>query len=102
MKTKLFSIYDSKAKSYLTPFHQLNEALAIRAVTECVNDPTHPLSKNLGDYTLFELGEFDDQTGSHTDLSSIVNHGCLITFREPNQLIENPSEEEIDELGSLD
>jgi len=58
-KLKIFSIYDSKAVAHITPFYLANEALAIRAVTQAVNDEKHQFHNQPEDYTLFLLGEFD-------------------------------------------
>lgn len=60
MKQSMFSIYDSKADAYLPPFFLHNEFMALRVFTDCANDQTHQFGKHPEDYTLFELGSFED------------------------------------------
>lgn len=59
---EIFSIYDSKSEAYLQPFFIQNKATAVRAISNCVNDPDHAFSKHPSDYHLFHLGSFDDDT----------------------------------------
>jgi len=63
MLLKMFSIYDSKAKAYFPPFLLVNQAMAIRVLGDCVNDVTHAFYRNPSDYSLFEIGVFDDSKG---------------------------------------
>lgn len=64
MIQKIFSIYDIKAGAYLNPFFMSSKGLAIRAFTDLVNDQTTQFNKHSEDYTLFEIGEFDDQSAT--------------------------------------
>jgi len=60
MKQNIFTIFDSKANAYLTPFFLHNEQMAIRVFRDCVNEPTHQFGKHPEDYTLFKIGSWDD------------------------------------------
>ncbi len=62
MKTGIFAIYDSKAEAYLQPFFSQNKATAIRQFTQATQDGGTPFNKNPGDYTLFAIGTWDEQT----------------------------------------
>ena len=62
MKTELYAIYDSKAEIYNKPFHQPNQAVAMRTATDLANDPNSEIAKNPQDYTMFYLGNYDDTT----------------------------------------
>lgn len=64
MKLKIFSVYDSKAQAFLPPFFLPNEEMAKRTFADCVNSPSHQFGINPADYTLFALGEFDDNAGT--------------------------------------
>lgn len=64
MKTEVFCVYDSKAKTYSQPFHAHNEAVAVRIFTEAVNDPATQLNRHSEDFVLFKTARFDDETGS--------------------------------------
>lgn len=63
MRQCVFSIFDDKAKAFLTPFYMPLKPMAVRTFTNCVNDPTHAFCSNPEDYTLFYLGTFDNESG---------------------------------------
>lgn len=63
MIRKVFSVYDTKAGAYMTPFFYPSEAMAIRAFTQAVLSPEHDIHAFPQDYTLFAIGEFDDEKG---------------------------------------
>lgn len=67
MKTLLFAVYDSKSKAYMHPHHALTKGEAIRSLDQAVNDPSKKsmIAQYPGDFTLFALGEFDDQKGDY-------------------------------------
>jgi len=91
MVLKVYSVFDSKAEAYNSPFLAITRGAAIRAVTDSVNDPKSVYHRWPADFTLFEIGEFDDSSGRTTMNPSNINCGCLIEFVEsqstmPNQL----------------
>jgi len=61
---QIFSVYDSKAAAYTQPFYAVNSRVAVRMFTELANDPKHTFGMHPEDFTLFELGSFDDATGT--------------------------------------
>ena len=63
MKLLVFSVFDSKAEVYGTPIFFATKGLAIRAFSDQVNRPDSPLNAHSGDFTLFEIGEFSQDTG---------------------------------------
>lgn len=62
MKTEIYTIFDTKAKIYNKPFHQVNEAVALRTATDLANDSNSEIAKSPEDYILFYLGNYDDQS----------------------------------------
>lgn len=67
MKMKMFSFFDSKAAFFSNPFYEQREGAAIRMFADAVNDSSNPnnlLNKHPEDYSLFLLGEFDNDTGA--------------------------------------
>ncbi len=70
MLHKVFSIYDSAAECYLPPFVLPTNGMAMRVFTDCCNSEKHQFGVNPGDYTLFELGVFDDGNASFQALPS--------------------------------
>lgn len=74
------SVFDSKADAYLEPFFSVNTATALRAFESAVQKEGHNFNTWAEDYTLFELAEFDEQTGKitpHATPKSIVQAHSL-------------------------
>jgi hypothetical protein len=67
MNIQLFSIHDVKAGAYLPPFTLPTTQMAKRTFADTVNDRNHSFSKHPEDYTLFHIGEFDDESGMITN-----------------------------------
>jgi len=82
MITKIFSIYDTKAKAYNTPFYMLQEGQALRGFMDLVNDPQTSISKHPSDYILFMIGTFDDQTSITENTVPPVQLGVGSAFKE--------------------
>lgn len=80
MKYKVFSIYDSKAEAYLQPIFMANKGVAIRAIVETLKNDDHQFSKTPEDFTLFELGEYDDSTGM------MEPHATPLSIAKANEL----------------
>ncbi|AXL14794.1 nonstructural protein [Microviridae sp.] len=47
---------------YNTPFPYQNDALAMRAARDLANDPNSQCCRSPGDFTLFHIGTYDDNT----------------------------------------
>lgn len=61
---KLFSVYDSKAAAFNMPFSSANRSTAVRDFTRAANDPSTSMYEFPEDYTLYEVGEFDEDLGT--------------------------------------
>jgi len=75
MRHRSFSVFDQKALAYLPPFFMPEVGMATRAFTDMVNDTAHMFGKHPEDFTLFELGMFDD------------NKGMLEPFKSPEMVV---------------
>lgn len=91
----VFSIYDEKADAFLPPFILPNVNMAKRVFADCVNSDTHQFGLNPSDYTLFELGHFDDANGQFTLQRSKQSHGNGVEFRS----LDRPRSPEIGPNG---
>lgn len=80
MTLQVFAIRDTKAEAYLKPFFTPTKGLALRAFVEVANDPKQDISRYAGDYHLFRIAEYDDQTGVITPLEVKENLGCALDF----------------------
>lgn len=82
MIQKIFSIFDSKAEAFITPFFSQSTGTAIREFSAAANDMEHQFFKYGGDYSLFELGSFDQGSAVFDILKAPINLGLAISFVE--------------------
>ncbi len=75
MKQSIFAIYDSKADAYLPPFIATTVEVAKRMFGQAANDNTQDFNRWADDYTLFELGAWDDNKGEITMHRAHISHG---------------------------
>ncbi|AXL14819.1 nonstructural protein [Microviridae sp.] len=75
MKLTIFSIYDEKAQAFITPFALPQAGMAMRTFADCCNNPEHAFGKHPHDYTLFQIGEFDDETAAITPTKKPLGNG---------------------------
>lgn len=75
MQIKMFSIFDSKAEEFDNPFYARNEATAKRSFRRAVNQEGSAFGEQPGDYTLFEIGVFETDTGLIEPHATLINHG---------------------------
>lgn len=82
MILKLFSVFDSKVEAYMQPFFMASRGAAIRAFIDTASDSNSMICKHPGDYTLFELGSFDDSCAKFDLYSSNVNLGNALDIKD--------------------
>ncbi len=80
--TKIFSVFDSKADAYLPPFFAPTTAVGVRTFAAAANAEAHQFRMFAGDYTLFELGEFDERKGSFDLHEAHVNLGTALSYQK--------------------
>lgn len=59
----LFCVYDEKAEMYLPPFTAMNRAVAHRIFESAVMQEGHDFNRHADDYSLWEIGKFDQDKG---------------------------------------
>ncbi len=79
MLMRAYTIYDDKVEAYLKPFFCSTDGEAIRTFQDAVNDGKSMFNRHPADYTLFGIGQFDDQVGV-LDNGERKNLGCALTF----------------------
>ncbi len=77
---QVFTVYDCKTEAYFLPFYSKTKGEAIRSFSDTINDPKHHMHMHLEDYTLFHLGEYDDNKGKHTSLPTPQSLGVAIEY----------------------
>lgn len=80
MKRLMFSVYDSKAEAYLPPFVANTEAVAIRMVAASTLDPNSDMHRFGADYTLFHIGEWDEDAGLVALNDAHINLGTALSI----------------------
>lgn len=78
MILKMFSVFDSKVGAYITPFFVPSVGHALRGFIEAASDSSNNICKYPADFTLFEIGEFDDSSCSFNLLSTPRSLGVAI------------------------
>lgn len=61
----IVAVRDSAANAFSRPFFVPATGMAVRSFTDEVNRnaPDNPMFAHAGDFELYELGEFDEETG---------------------------------------
>lgn len=88
MQRSLYAVWDEKACFFGIPFPSLTHAEAIRSFSDGVADPQTRLSLHPSDYVLYNVGAFDDVSGSLLPLDKPVYLARASDFIKPSQPIE--------------
>ncbi len=78
----MFTVFDTKAETFMPPFFVPSRGLAIRAFEDCINSPDHHFGQHPADYTLFALGSFDTDVG-HFNIDDRTCVGNGVEFLNP-------------------
>lgn len=99
---KIFSIFDSKSEAFHVPFYKKAKGEALRDFQDLANDPETSVCKYASDFTLFELGEFNEQTGIITVLPTPMSLGLAQDYKKLSDLRAHPlSKHQVDENFSM-
>lgn len=82
MKHRVYTVYDSKAQVYMQPIYFRADGEAVRAFKSSVQQAGHQFALNPGDYTMFCIGEYDDDTARFISYESFVNLGNGAQYQE--------------------
>lgn len=63
MNFKVYTVYDSKVEAYMSPFVMRSKGEAVRAFSDTVNEENSQFNKHPEDFTLFEIGEWNEKSG---------------------------------------
>ncbi len=86
MIMKIFTIKDKKS-TYGQLFTELNQLVALRNFNEVCNDVNTMIYKHPEDYALYEIGEYDNETGEikgYKTLKEIAQAISFVTKKENN------------------
>ena len=68
MKLEAFSIRDEKSGVFVRPFFCVNRGVALRDFADLVADKQTAVCKHPGDFKLYFIGYFDDNSGEFVSL----------------------------------
>lgn len=74
-------IFDEKVGGFLPPQVFVTSAVAIRSFAYAANMEEHDFWKFGADYTLFEIGTWDDQKGEMKMYETKIGHGTALQHR---------------------
>lgn len=83
---KIFSVYDSKAQAWHQPIFCPNNAVAMRAFQDAAQQQGGQIAAHAADYTLFQIGDWDEATGKLNGIESKIGLGSALDYLTP---IEN-------------
>lgn len=83
---KIFSIFDSKAEAFHMPFFSPTKGTAIRSFAQAANDESSDFFKHAGDYTLFEIGDWEELQGDGKFYEAKINLGTALEHQTQQQL----------------
>lgn len=78
---KMFCVYDSKVESYMHPMFFQHRGEMLRAWSEAVNDPKTQFCRYPSDFTLFEIGSYDERSGEVKMLDAKLSLGLALEFK---------------------
>lgn len=73
---KMYTVHDAAAKAYLPPFTTPSERDALASFKQASEDTNSNICKFSSDFTLIEIGEFDERTNvltAHKAPITIIN-----------------------------
>ncbi len=89
---KVFTVYDVKAEAYLQPYFSVTTATAVRAFTAAANNVDHDFHRFSEDYTLFEIGTWDEFSGDFIQFKAKIPLGTALQHIVPAHLVPNLEE----------
>lgn len=81
MKLQVMAVYDSKARTYIQPFFCTNVDVAKRVFADAANTAQHQVGMHSSDFTLFNLGTWDDETAVFSSMSEPLNLGLAANYK---------------------
>jgi len=84
----MLALFDSAAEAYLRPFFSPSRGEAVRSFGDLIADKSHPVGQHPADYSLFVLGEFNQQTGVLTVYPAPLSLGNGLDFAVKDRVMK--------------
>lgn len=82
MILQVMVVYDSKARAHLLPMFVSHVEVGERGFADAANDPATVVGRNPHDFSLFHIGEWDDEIAEYTAFESRIAKGLAATFKK--------------------
>lgn len=80
MKMEVMVVYDSKARAHLLPMFVSHIEVGQRGFADAANDKTTVVGRNPSDFSLFHIGEWDDEIAEYTAFETRRAMGLAATY----------------------
>lgn len=98
MILKMFSLYDGAAGFYQDPFTARADGEVLRDLGKIAQDPkAGQLHQHPADFTLFKIGEYDNNTGMVTMYETKVNLGTVLDIK--NRVLKEAARQQAETLN---
>ncbi|QCQ84871.1 nonstructural protein [Blackfly microvirus SF02] len=94
MLLRAYTLHDVKALNYSPPFFQHNNAMAIRMLTDLVNDSNTSVGRHPADFKMYCVGSYDDGNGILIPLNIIEHVMDAIACVTPQASLFQPLRQE--------
>lgn len=94
MVTKMFTVFDSKSKAFGVPFFMPTVGMALRAFKDLASDPQTLLYRHPDDFSLYQIGEYDDANATVTNKTPLQMLAVASEFKlmETKELLKVTTE----------
>lgn len=75
MKVQFYAVQDKKVGAFMPVFQMRSRGEAVRSFMDAVADEKSQLCKHYADYDLYQVAEFDDNTGVVVAVLELVMSG---------------------------
>lgn len=81
MKLNVNAVYDQAVGAYATPFFTKSRGEAVRSWLDVCNDPKSQMFIHPTDFTLLELGVYDDSNGTFENHQTPISLGTALEMK---------------------
>lgn len=89
MNFEIVAVHDAAARIFLTPFFVVHVDVACRSFSDIANDPSAAVGKNPEDYTLYHLGQWDDDKAGFVLFPQPVHLGNATHFLKGQRNVQH-------------
>lgn len=82
MELKVIAVFDAKLDAFMIPAFMQTRGMAMRGFIDACKKEGHEFAKHPEDYTLFELGVYDQESGKFQNHKAPESLGAAIHLIE--------------------